>query len=147
MSRRRSGNSTPPEIRDYFERVGDIGIYEERLLELLDTHEEGLIERDFLRDQNEVPSPSDDEFHRLYQYRRDQIESDLNTAKMETEALQEKARAAGYDVDEHRERKNSLYSSSHAASSHVDLEPIPQIRQVKTTSQSFFKSWRLAERA
>lgn len=136
----RSGASTPPLVREYFDRMGDIGIYSERLFELDDTHEEGRVEREFLRDRGDRPDVEDDEFERRYEYRREQIQQDLARATKEANELHLQCEEANLNINDFRQRKPSFGSSSRAASSQADEQDpssfSPQIRQIRPLEAS-----------
>lgn len=134
QSSKHSGATTPTLVREYFDKVGDVGIYNERLVECIDTHEEGLIEREIFRDRGEDVLVSDEEFNEVYLERRGHIESDLRRAEQKVEELRQACEKAKLNIDSHR-RKNSAYSTSRPASSLPDMEEfitpiaLPQIRQ------------------
>ena len=135
-SRSNSGTDTPTLIREYFDRVGDVGIFQERLLELTDTYEEGVVERDFVKDRGDVPPVSDQEFEDTYRARREAIERDLQQAQDESNALRKSCVKAGYDPDSHRKPKHSVYSSSYAPSYPYNVDqtaeyPQAQIQQLR----------------
>lgn len=135
-SHHHSGADTPPLVREFFEKLGDIGIFEERLMELEDTYQEGLIHRDFVKDRLEELEVSDEEFRASHEHRCYYIQRDLDNAMTLAEELRQKCIEAGLEVDQHRERRESLYSSSHAPSSRLDDDDDQafayyQIRQIQ----------------
>ena len=128
-----SEHATPQMVTEYFDKVGDVGIYEERLVELIDTHEEGIIEREFRRDRGDVLKVTDEEFMQIYHERRAQIEQDLREAKEQVETLRRKCEEAGLDINAHR-RRHSVYSSSPPTSSQSgwdDPDAAPKVREYR----------------
>lgn len=117
----RTSNATPPLVRQYFDRQGDVGIFRERLVELDYTHEEGKMERDFLRDRGDPVDPPDSQFEFNYKSRRQHIISELEKAQREAGALRKECDNAGFNTESHRESMHYLQSDGSPAPSVNDL--------------------------
>ncbi|KAK0941937.1 hypothetical protein LTR29_006510 [Friedmanniomyces endolithicus] len=105
-------SDTPSLLRRFYERMGDEGVFLERLHDQALFHEEGLIERGLLADR-EDPLPIDDEqFENERRIEREKIQSDLWSAQEDVARLKAECEAAGLDTQVRRQPSESL-SFSH----------------------------------
>ena len=123
----RYSNATPPLVREYFERQGDVGIWRERLVEWDYAHEEGKIEREFFRERGDNVDPPDEEFEFNYFSRREHIHSELRMTQRDAEALKRKCNNAGLNPESHRESMAYMQS---------DDSPAPLVADVFDRDQS-----------
>lgn len=106
-----------PLIAEYFDLHGTIGIYLERLQDLDYEHQEGLQEREFVRDRGDPLEPPDEQFYSNYNAQRNQTEQALNKARGQLEIVDARCKQAGLDPEMHRD----------AARSQRSVSPIPSI--------------------
>jgi hypothetical protein len=121
----RTGSGTPPLVRQYFDRQGDVGIWRERLIELEYAHEEGKMEREFLRDRGDPVDPPDDEFNFNYKTRREHILDELAAAENDAGALRKECDNAGLNTEVHRESMHYTNSEPSPAASAQDIQDMP----------------------
>lgn len=121
-SRTSSEESLPPPVEQYFDLQGNIGIYLERLQDLDYEHQEGLQEREFVRDRGDELEISDEEFESNYKVQRAKIESDLNGARYQIAVVAERCKQAGLDPEIYRNAAQSPHSMS----------PVPSGRRAPT---------------
>ncbi|KAK3712225.1 hypothetical protein LTR37_009087 [Vermiconidia calcicola] len=112
-------DTTPPILAEYYDRKGDIGVFHERLQDLDFYHEEGRLERDFIRDRGDDVEVTDTEFESNYQARRAQILKDLAWAQAEAGRLEGECQRGGLDTNAHRASAPSMYADSSGA------QPVP----------------------
>ena len=133
-------DNMPPLVGEYFDRRGDIGIFQERLQELDFNHDEGRLERDFLRERGDdhLVEVSDEEFESNYRFRRKQIGDDLEWAEHEAARLLKLCEEEGLDTNAHRGSVPSMYSTSAALQSPQltsDIMPaVPQVVELRHTN-------------
>ena len=128
-----SESSLPPLLAQYFDRKGDVGIYQERLQECDFNHGEGVTERAFLRDRGEKVVPSDEAFDYNYRTRRREIEEDLRTAQEEVDILRQRCLDNGDNPDEWRASRRSMNPVSTQPSGYTapnDIDIGPTIHQI-----------------
>jgi hypothetical protein len=128
-----SSEDIPPVLEEYYCCRGNVGIYQERLQELDFYHDEGLVERHFLRENGRALEISDGEFDRNYRNRRLAIEKDLSAAQADVDTLAERCRDAGISMGDAADDSNdsvSMVSASEfrviEAGSATTPEPTPR---------------------
>lgn len=118
-----SEDELPPLVMKYFDLHGSIGICLERLQELDFAHQEGLTEREFVRERGDELNPPDEEFEANYQTQRQQTEDELNKARGELEQVAAQCKLAGLDPEAYR----------NVAPSPRSMSPIPSGRPGDTS--------------
>ena len=120
-----SAQDVPPLLEEYYSCKGDVGIYQERLQELAFHHEDGLIERDLLKERVHILDVSDGDYVCDYQRRRLAIESDLSAALAAAKSLAERCRAEGISIPKGLDESEACLSAESDVS-HVPVEePVP----------------------
>lgn len=118
-----SADHLPPLLEAYYDRIGDVGIFQERLNDLDYAHKEARVERNFFADQrspfaavDEEQEPdwqfsdrqmhqwppldiSDKEFESSHQLRRQQMLAELEAAQREADDLAAECRGVGIDPE------------------------------------------------
>lgn len=124
---------TPELVRKLFDWMGERGINLERLQELDHNHNEGLVLRDFLRDQGRDIGVSDEEYLENYRSHREDIETRLDEAKEKITYYQRLCDEAGLDPEQYRKVVPSEYSpdpSHESRSIRVNLQDIAQMQEL-----------------
>lgn len=120
-----SSEDTPLVLEEYYSCMGNIGIYRERLQELDFHHEEGLVERQFLRETGQVLDVNNETFDRNYRSRRLVIEMDLDAALADASTLAERCRDAGINVDRAMDDSDDFLSVVSASEANQQPSPRP----------------------
>ena len=95
----RSGSVTPPLVREYYERRGDIGIFRDRLIDLDYTYEEGKAEHEFLRDRwGSIDAPDSQFEFENYTSRRQHLLDELQAAEDDVVELEKQCKRAGLTI-------------------------------------------------
>ncbi|KAK0887923.1 hypothetical protein LTR02_016776 [Friedmanniomyces endolithicus] len=105
-------SDTPSLLRRFYERMGDEGVFLERLHEQALFHEEGLIERGLVADRGDALPIDDEQFENERRVEREKIQSDLWSAQEDVARLRAECEAAGLDTQVRRQPSESL-SFSH----------------------------------
>lgn len=116
-------DDTPELVVQYFDWMGERGINRDRLHELDHTHNEGLVQRDFLRDQGRELDVSDEEYLVNYRSHREDIVLRLNEASDKITFYFKLCEEAGLDPESYRRVAPSQFSAdiTHASRSKVQL--------------------------
>ena len=114
----RSDSSTPSLLRQFYDRKGDVGIFEERLTDLEYNYQETLVERDMIRDRGDEVDLTDTQHHEQYLGQRKIILDDLEKAEYEAAQLLQKCRQLGLEIGAHA--KNFLVQST-SIDQHPDI--------------------------
>ena len=115
----------PHLLEEYYSCKGDVGIYQERFQELAFHHEDGLIERDLLKERGHILDVSDGDYICDYQRRRLAIESDLSAALAAANGLAERCLAEGISIPKGLNESEACLSAESDVS-HVPVEePVP----------------------
>lgn len=88
-------SETPSLLAKYYDRRGDMGVYQERIAELDHTHHEALVERNFLLDQGEEVDPSEATFEEQHLKERQEIIADYELAEDDANRLANECAQAG----------------------------------------------------
>lgn len=126
----KAARDTSPILDEYYSCKSDVGIYSERLQELDFCHEEGLVERQFLREHGHNLNVSDDDFHHNYERRRTAILTDLDATRACFDAVTERCRDAGIDIGEAADESDSFDCLSL-----VSVSELPAFDTPETTSR------------
>ena len=124
-----SVTDTPPLMARYFDRRGDVGVYEERLQEEKWHYQEGVEQREFLKDRGDSLEASDEEYENTHRRRREAIEKDLEAAKEEADDLARQCGEAGLDIDAYRTTGPPMEYSSGAISTY-SFPDLPAIEPI-----------------
>ncbi|KAK8219842.1 hypothetical protein M8818_000816 [Zalaria obscura] len=99
----------PPLLREYYDKVGDVGIFEQRLDDLIDDYEEESANRQFRADQELPADPPDEVFEQAFAFQRNTTLEDLAAAKADAERLRLRCLDAGlHPQEEHDHLATSL---------------------------------------
>lgn len=102
-----SENETPSLVAEYYDRKGDIGVFQDRLGELEYNYHEGLVRREMISDRGDQLSISDSQYNKRYDEDRRDILNDLEQAERDTEDLGRRCQAAGHDILRQRKVSSS----------------------------------------
>ncbi|KAK1816840.1 hypothetical protein LTR12_008782 [Friedmanniomyces endolithicus] len=105
-------SDTPSLLRRFYERMGDEGVFSERLHEQALFHEEGLIERGLVADRGDTLAIDDEQFENDRRVEREKIQSDLWSAQEDVARLKAECEAVGLNTEVRRQPSESL-SFSH----------------------------------
>lgn len=93
-----SKSDAPSLLAMYFDRKGDVGVFRDRLIELDYYYQEGLVERELIKDRHDELENTDEQFRDEYIKNRRKIESDLQAAEQDVADLTAKCHAAGIEI-------------------------------------------------
>jgi gas vesicle protein len=88
-----------PLQEEYFDKKGDAGICLERLQELDVDHQEGLTQREFIKDRGDTLEVPDEEFEATYLASRKELVRDLDATQAVVEELEQRCIAAGLSIE------------------------------------------------
>lgn len=112
-------------LAQYFDRKGDVGIFQERLQDLDSYHEEGQLTRDMLTERGDDLDVPDDQFRSEYLERRREILQDLESAEVDAEQLRTRCVELGYPTVPHNASKSSDAGDSMYGTEIGDILPTP----------------------
>ena len=93
-----SSSDSPSLLVRYYDRQGDVGVFNERLMELDYNYREEVAHRDFFAEHSQPPSISNDEFERDYSQRRQFILAEIAAAESDAKTLAKSCTEAGFDI-------------------------------------------------
>lgn len=120
----RPASEVPSIVQQYFDRVGDIGVWLERLDELREAWDEGLAERELLADRGDELEVTDDEYNATYQEREAYIEREVAEAQEEADHLKSLCLAENHNIDQYKTRRQSLTSFGSSEPLPTSLFPV-----------------------
>jgi len=100
----------PTDVAAYFDAVGDLNIYLERLEELDFEHDESMVHRTVLQDQGQTLDPPDDVYEQQHRYRRTEIEDILDGLRDQVDQLNARCQQAGLNPELYRNLARSSHS-------------------------------------
>ena len=95
-----------PMLRHYYDKAGDVQVMRERLLEIVDIHNEEKGRREFLGDQDESLDLTDEEFEKLYAVDLEDAEQNLSNAVEACRAAEQACLEEGIEIP-HAKRSQS----------------------------------------
>ncbi|KAK1053308.1 hypothetical protein LTR33_014359 [Friedmanniomyces endolithicus] len=119
-------SDTPSLLRRFYDRMGEEGVFLERLHEQALFHEEGLIERGLVADRGDTLVIDDVQFENERRVEREKIQSDLWSAQEDVARLKAECEAAGLDTQVRRQPSESL-SFSHSYPVEDEVYALPMI--------------------
>ena len=135
-----STSDLPSPLAKYYDSKGEVGIQQERLLELDDSYREAVEIRDFKADQDaQPPQVTDEEFRRDYEKRRQQILSDLAAAEKGAEMHASRCDEAGIQTQTRRRHSSTAMESfdQHISSSNM-LITLPEPRTLSLLEVPYY---------
>lgn len=108
----RPASEIPSMVGLYFDKRGDIGVWNERRDELMEELAEGAAERAFIADRGDPLEVTDDDFNKQFELRLEHIDRELKVAEEEANLLEERCRENGLDIERYRTTRRSETDSS-----------------------------------
>ncbi|KAK5170649.1 uncharacterized protein LTR77_005238 [Saxophila tyrrhenica] len=127
-----SPTGVDPMLTEYYSKQGDVGILLERLQELEYTHQEGMETRAFMAERGDNLEVVDEEFERNHQDRKQQLQLELDHARIAAAALRSQCESRGIDVNaKRRTTEPSMYTGSVAFAGGDELDSDAQSQKIR----------------
>lgn len=116
-----TSNPMHPVLRDFYSKSGDVHVLLERLVDLEALQLEEVEAREVLRDQDQTPSISDEEFQRKQLLDIENLRQELETARAEMDLSRTLCQALGLDIGTHEPRAGSSAAEDGAETGSVAI--------------------------
>jgi hypothetical protein len=138
-------SETPTLLNRYFDRMGDLHIWEERLLELEYHHQLGLEQRELVRDRGDVLDVTDERFEENYQGRKAHYVGQIQAIEKDCRDLELLCQKQGLVTEEVKNQHSSIESESGESSERAQMQremlPDAQIIKASRPGSSFQPPW------